>query len=1454
MTATLSRLPLSKILKALLACTAVGLLSLSPCKVSFAQAEDWDDEPPQFLPGLVATYSQDSNVAVRKESSVLRNWYLERLDSRLREDQNLEVTWSGLLQIKSDGPFRFYATQNAGLKLEIDGQEIPFSVGEDETSDGKSTSLLKSEPTNIDFGRQTIRVTAKVRAPVQNGEVRLFWSGPDFQIEPLGTEYLSHRYEDRVEDEFSKGELLARAYRCAACHEFPGAEQEILSAPALTNLQDNLRPSWLVEHLRAKGDANRTAYSRKMPYFDLHSNDAAAISAALFQHSAKPLPRGATLKALQDEIETQQKRNKKQRPELLSQSGEDQQSRGAVVFASLGCLACHQTSDLGRENSTSGKLFGGGDVSKIAKKRTSQFFEHWLNNPSQVNSEHRMPQFDLSLQEKIDVAAYLSSLGVEESRNDTGAFGDSERGVGLIERHRCAACHKLPDSLTSTQPITKTRIDAQSDWNSGCLDQADAKTSLPGFDFSKSDREALRTFVSQSNEYRWDGAKLIAESNCFSCHQRDVGLGISDMLPAVAKAHPELASKLAALSPPALSGIGDKLFKAALKDAVSRRGPTMRPWLEVAMPKYKFSDAELDSIADFLIGHDRLPEHADTSIPDLFVDGKFDSAAQIAANRLVTSAGFGCQSCHAIGDMPAPKVDLKAQGTNLAMLGKRIRPSWFQRWVRDPSRIVAKMEMPGVKKAARGLLNDNLDRQLSALWHTLNQPDYKPPRSGAVRVVRSHNQVGYSEPTKVVTSVLEHSSKMYVRPLLFGLPNRHNILFDTENGSFAGWWIGDAASQHTRGKTWFWECGKFLNNGALQTISLKDAQGQIWIPNVDQQVAFVLDEINQVSQMQWSGRLLLKAAGSARNRENRIRELPITFAVLGDPGVNELVIRAIAGLQENEQLLISLPAASELDGTGTFYEGLVGVESKVRFTSNQIIKEEDDNTLILASDGTKISWELKFTTELPMESFPIPSAPEASASPWIAKSLDSVPGFEATQLPLSPFEMPISFAWGQSDSKLADRLFVGSLKGRVYELIDADEDGLHDTYVPITHEIPTPYGLNVRENGLDVLAKYALMRFQPNPSFDRENTDLQNASTASWACRVLADGWGMTNDYHDWAVGLESDPQGNYYIALPCQQDERDEVDAKYRGEALRLVPSKSKHRSYRLESISAGLRFPMGLVRTHRGELFATDNQGNYNPFNELNHLRPGKRYGFINKLENRNGFSPPFESPAINIPHPWTRSVNGICELRTPDSSPKRKVFGPFEGHLLGCEMNGQALIRMSLQKVNGQYQGGAYMFSKAPAQSTVTFEGPIVCEVSPNAEVYVGNLQDSGWGAGQNTGSIVRIRATGELPVGIAEVRATRNGFVIDFTHPVDREAVCNEDNYQIRSYRRISTPKYGGDDQDEATEKISDIQVENEKQVLLRLDRMREGFVYELTLSNFGRDFFPNQAHYTLRSIP
>jgi hypothetical protein len=181
------------------------------------------------------------------------------------------------------------------------------------------------------------------------------------------------------------------------------------------------------------------------------------------------------------------------------------------------------------------------------------------------------------------------------------------------------------------------------------------------------------------------------------------------------------------------------------------------------------------------------------------------------------------------------------------------------------------------------------------------------------------------------------------------------------------------------------------------------------------------------------------------------------------------------------------------------------------------------------------------------------------------------------------------------------------------------------------------------------------------------------------------------------------------------------------------------------------------------------------------------------------------------------------------------------------------------MTLQRVGDTFQGAAYPLSILPSDPQRGFLGPLVCAVSPRGELYVGSIRDSGWGAGANVGEIVRVQVQPDkLPCGIAEVRATHDGFTIDFFRPVDRELAGRAESYTIQSYRREPTPAYGGPDRDRRMEKVTEATVSSDaRRVKLKLAELRPGFVYELRLKNLtpgGGDFHPAEAHYTLNVVP
>jgi cbb3-type cytochrome oxidase cytochrome c subunit len=1625
--------------------------------------EEESGELPEVLPGLIARIrpaagplagsGQPTDAAL----GALRTDLVPRIDVRngaalVGGDERIDfshgghVQWTGDLLVNNDGQYQLHVF--AAGKFTVWLQDTVVVSNDGSGADGSGAGeWFASEPLTLAFGNAPLRIDYEFSG--QRGLFSLYWQGPGFQLEPIAARYFAHPTDQHPDDAFERGRELSRGLRCAVCHSGFGP-QAPLDAPDLRRIAVAMRREWVVDWLMEHGDgqtANASTIAavshddtvaRRMPYFALSRSEAEAIAAVLWSDSQSFLDANHQPQAATETVRKQEK------PGGAGKSGEAVRqepsvAEGEKLFASRGCLACHsllaqRLGGLDPENDAhwlpharlaalQQAMYSGGDLSNLGNKRPSTAIAAWLEDPRQLNSHSRMPQFELTPLELADLTAFLTTMQSpnlalperiqlevlpSEGRSPEGKSSEGrspegrspegneaqvrsvdpgvlEDGRRLLVEHRCQACHSLPAAANSLA-VSRTALTADSAWLAGCLSGAEPRSRNPAYRLTERQRRALQVYRTALNtlavegdemtgtgvadsqaantdpaktdpaktavaDATWgatSGARLLTELNCTACHARGLGQGVSDLLPQVARRVPGVAPLLAALAPPALSDIGDKLHDHALRSVITGTDRQRRPWLEVRMPKFSLDEREADALVQHLVAADRIPERddgnrwtADRKGEDRLGSNsgpldrergavEVDLGTQLAAGRLVTSDGFGCQSCHQIGKQPSGAVALGARGTDLTMLGTRVRSTWFERWVRNPVRIVPRMEMPAIQVPVPGVLDGDLDRQIAAVWATLNRPGFEPPSPSPVRIVRGHNQPDVVEPARVLTDVLELPQRKYLRPLIIGLGNRQNVLFDLESGRWSEWWIGDTARQLTRGKSWYWEIGApplTREANLLPGVLLSDGAGRRWEPRARQQFAVEFDRLTHTLEgIRFEGRMHFGLVDSPQpdqvrsraDQDHRLQKETSTDADGGDwrtlglvleveradrmaddtTATGEVVLSGVAitnsyyGLRVGERL-----EWEQLPGDAvSAWELQVDERSVVRLTGPSASEPGTSSNAEPPDALGTVRHRVELRTGWPVDRFPLLEAASVAAASSDASVVDGgassrqhgaaepirlavVPGFEAVQLPLPRTEMPTALAWR------GDQLLIGSLKGRVLAALDRDGDGWEDAWEPLSDDFPAPYGLAVSPAGIDVVVKHGVVRLTaPGPSQSAAESASGSASSSAggasggpalgspasgpveplaYTATMVADGWGYTADYHDWAVGLPRDSDGNYYLALPCQQDDRSPAAARLRGTIQRLVPqapTTDDPRHFRLETMAAGQRFPMGLAFNGEGELFATDNQGNYNPFNELNHLVQGRRYGFINKLEARDGFNPAFDSPAVNLPHPWTRSVNGLCCLLTPPSAiaAGHAGFGPFEGHLIGCEYNGLSLVRMSLQKVDGEYQGAAYLFSRQPRQGEETFEGPVVCAVSPAGDLVVGNIRDSGWGGGQNTGSIVRIRPTGAWPLGIREVRALPTGLRVEFTCRVNPEKAKQLAAYALRSYRRVSTPAYGGADQDERIEKIQQVQLSADAlAVELQLPELRGDCVYELRVGNIGdsdETLHPQEAHYTMKRVP
>ncbi len=418
---------------------------------------------------------------------------------------------------------------------------------------------------------------------------------------------------------------LSRSLRCAACHDFP-REDEVLPAPSLARVADNLRPRWLVQRLTAAlpSDSTGSDTLAGMPHFAMHPNDAMAISAALFHASEQsPAPKDL-VRELAVPSRSQQKTSRKN---AVSQTP-NKVCRPLFPKAVWPAIAWEKS---GADPDLPDSLFAGGDLSKVSVKRTRNFFFRWLADPAQVNRQHRMPIFDLTPLEQLDLIEFLSEQGSEASENDSLAAGDAQRGVGLISRYRCAACHELPGELaylsTEWRDNSMIPIPANSDWQAGCLERPQPKAAIPGYGLDASQRQGLRTYLMSTSSLpnAASGAQLLVENNCLACHPRDMEPGIARHFPQLLEEMPELAPRLAAMVPPSLSSVGDKLNDAAILAAVGRDEPVRREWLDIRMPKFRLDEGQKQLLVDYFVSRDRIPD-----LPDKTVELPNDMAGELA--------------------------------------------------------------------------------------------------------------------------------------------------------------------------------------------------------------------------------------------------------------------------------------------------------------------------------------------------------------------------------------------------------------------------------------------------------------------------------------------------------------------------------------------------------------------------------------------------------------------------------------------------------------------------------------------------------------------------------------------------------------------------------------------------------------------------------------------------------
>ncbi|MFA6543988.1 MAG: hypothetical protein WCS99_06160 [Limisphaerales bacterium] len=343
---------------------------------------------------------------------------------------------------------------------------------------------------------------------------------------------------------------------------------------------------------------------------------------------------------------------------------------------------------------------------------------------------------------------------------------------------------------------------------------------------------------------------------------------------------------------------------------------------------------------------------------------------------------------------------------------------------------------------------------------------------------------------------------------------------------------------------------------------------------------------------------------------------------------------------------------------------------------------------------------------------------------------------------------------------------------------------------------------------------------------------------------------GVSASQHAYIFGPVRDKEGNLWGAISGIGVSG---PGKYFGWSFKVTP--------RGEFIpwSKGLRSPNGLCMTPDGDLFIADNQGEWMGTSPLHHVSRGAFHGHPQGLKWDPDFTGDWSKatpeelvkfrkpPAILFPYGTMGQ-----SLAEPVVDTTGGKFGPFAGQMFVCDESRCLVVRVALEKVDGEWQGACLPFR-------VGFQGGNNrAAFAPDGSLFVGQT-DRGWGStGGKSFGLQRVVWNGEVPFEIETMKLASDGFEVRFTRPVNPQAAANPANWSLSHYHYLYRPQYGSPQQDITPVKVASATVSADgRSVRLRLPELRTGKLYELHHANLraadGTEPLHTSAYYTLNRV-
>lgn len=315
-----------------------------------------------------------------------------------------------------------------------------------------------------------------------------------------------------------------------------------------------------------------------------------------------------------------------------------------------------------------------------------------------------------------------------------------------------------------------------------------------------------------------------------------------------------------------------------------------------------------------------------------------------------------------------------------------------------------------------------------------------------------------------------------------------------------------------------------------------------------------------------------------------------------------------------------------------------------------------------------------------------------------------------------------------------------------------------------------PLGLKIRDGEIYVSCRdmIALLR---DKNGDRETDAIENFNSDHQ----------VTEHFHEFAMGLQTDAEGNFYYAKSARHGKPAVVP--HHGTLLKVSKDGLK-----TEILATGFRAANGVCLNPDGSFMVTDQEGNWMPKNRINWVKPksdnvfyGNMWGYHEVTDESDAA---MKQPLCWITNSFDRSPAELVWV------PENSAWKPLRGSLLNLSYGEGRIYTVPFETRGEEVQGGMSPLGMKPLPT-----GLMRGRFSPVDGQLYGCGMFAWAGNRQQPGGFYRIRYTGQPACQPVTLHTEKGKIRIGFSDPIHPDTIKGISAWEVRAWDLQRTSKYG-----------------------------------------------------------